>query len=60
MDDFGKKCFVCEAPITEGNYTYNTMVNLPVCHQCKGSDSEKSKASDLLEGLAERFVCGCI
>ncbi len=60
MEDFGKMCFVCEAPIVSGNYSYNTMVNLPVCQQCKGTDNEKKMVDDLLEGLAERFVCGCI
>ncbi|MFA5329091.1 MAG: hypothetical protein WC384_14955 [Prolixibacteraceae bacterium] len=35
-------------------------INLPVCNECKGTDREKNAVDELLEGLADGFVCGCI
>lgn len=60
MENFANKCFVCETEITPENSSINTQVNLPVCNNCKGTPREKEKIDELLEGLAERFVCGCI
>ncbi|WP_430809387.1 MULTISPECIES: hypothetical protein [unclassified Carboxylicivirga] len=53
-------CFVCNALIVGDDVLYNRRVNLPVCKACEGSDEEKHKADDLLKGLADGFVCGCI
>lgn len=55
-----RKCFVCEAPILEETYLLNKEVNLPVCEKCKGTESEKKKVEELLDSLADGFVCGCI
>jgi hypothetical protein len=60
MEDFAAKCFVCEMGITPNNSSLNKQVNLPVCNECKGTQQEKKKINELLEGLAEGFVCGCI
>lgn len=60
MEKIGKVCFVCEKQLQPDSYTYHPKVNLPICDHCKGTESEKIKVDDLLEGLAERFVCGCI
>jgi hypothetical protein len=54
------KCFVCEETLEELDVVYNTNVNLPVCSHCSGSEEETKRASELLEGLADGFVCGCI
>ena len=53
-------CFVCEHPYSENQVTLNTVVNLFVCHDCKGTENEKQKETELLDSLAEGFVCGCI
>jgi hypothetical protein len=55
-----KKCFVCENTFSETLVALNTVVNLFVCHDCKGTDIEKQKEAELLDSLAEGFVCGCI
>lgn len=54
------KCFVCKENLEELDTMYNAQVNLPVCLRCSGSGEETKKASELLEGLADGFVCGCI
>jgi len=58
MENSFTHCFVC------GNHQeemrINKQVNLPVCPACTGSDMEKKALEDLLEGLAEGFICGCI
>ncbi|MBK3519058.1 hypothetical protein [Carboxylicivirga marina] len=54
------KCFVCEKAIQDNEVKYHTKVNMPVCEKCNGSEKEKLKAAQLLDGLAEGFVCGCI
>ncbi|WP_430815003.1 hypothetical protein [Carboxylicivirga sp. RSCT41] len=54
------QCFVCDASINDGNMSYHKQVNMPVCDNCKGSDKERQKVNELLEGLADGFVCGCI
>lgn len=60
MENFANQCFVCGKDLTDENSTINSQVNLPVCDSCKGTDQEKEKIAELLEGLAEGFVCGCI
>lgn len=60
MEDIFSKCFVCEQKIDQSTCSKNGSVNLPVCDNCKGSKEEKDKESELLEGMADGFVCGCI
>lgn len=54
------KCFVCDELIQDADAEYNKKVNMPVCSHCSGSENENNKAKELLEGLADGFVCGCI
>jgi hypothetical protein len=58
MDPNFESCFVCGNK--QEDLMLNTRVNLPVCHVCSGSENEKKAIDELLEGLAEGFVCGCI
>lgn len=60
LKNINKTCFVCKKQLISNTYTLNTKVNLPVCNECKGSDNERMAQNELLEGLAEGFVCGCI
>lgn len=60
MENLGKKCFVCEQPLNNENSSLNSVVNMPVCNQCKNTQNEKMKEAELLDSLAEGFVCGCI
>jgi len=53
-------CFVCEKIILTKNISYHTKVNLPVCDACRGYEAEAVKVEELLEGMADGFVCGCI
>lgn len=53
-------CFVCEHPFSENQITLNSVVNLFVCRDCKDTENEKQKEAELLDSLAEGFVCGCI
>ncbi len=55
-----KKCFVCEEPISTDFYELNTEVNMPVCSKCKRTEKEKTRIEELLDSLADGFVCGCI
>jgi hypothetical protein len=55
-----KPCFVCEKSFNPKLLRLNSVVNLYVCTTCKGSKEEKAKENELLEGLADGFVCGCI
>jgi protein-arginine kinase activator protein McsA len=55
-----KKCFVCEKTFNIELLHLNANVNLYVCNQCAGTKAEKEKETDLLDGLADGFVCGCI
>ncbi|WP_066629279.1 hypothetical protein [Labilibacter marinus] len=57
--NFSKKCFVCEKEL-EKIESKNKVTNLPVCKQCKGTDKEKVKEQEVLDSLADGFVCGCI
>lgn len=58
--NINKICFVCEMPLPERAISMNYRVNLPVCTDCKETDKEKQAEKDLLESLADDFVCGCI
>ncbi len=60
MENIFSKCFVCEKEVDPETSSRNPAVNLPVCANCKGSDNEKKKEAELLEGMADGFVCGCI
>lgn len=60
MINSDKKCFVCEHTFSENKVSLNNEVNLFVCHDCKGTEHEKQKEAELLDSLAEGFVCGCI
>jgi hypothetical protein len=60
MSDILKKCFVCQAEITNENSVLNHEINLPVCQNCAGTPMEKEKVLELLDSLADGLVCGCI
>ena len=60
MKDVFSKCFVCDQKIDSSSSARNQYVNLPVCESCKGTKAEKDKQAELLEGMADGFVCGCI
>jgi hypothetical protein len=60
MTDFAKQCFVCGKAVDPEQTEKNKQFNLPVCSGCKGTDKEKEAIAQLLEGMAEGFVCGCI
>ena len=57
--DFSTKCFVCNKILEQAEYK-NEVNNLPVCEQCKGTEHEKAKEKEVLDSLADGFVCGCI
>lgn len=60
MTDFANWCFVCGTEINPAISKMNAQFNLPVCPECEGTDREKEAIAELLEGMAEGFVCGCI
>ncbi|HPE75177.1 MAG TPA: hypothetical protein PLC80_03775 [Draconibacterium sp.] len=60
MENITKKCFVCQKETNNDNSELNLEVNLPVCKNCKGTQTEKEKVLELLDSLADGFVCGCI
>jgi len=60
MESTTKKCFVCQTETYKDNSELNLDVNLPVCNNCKGTKIEKEKVLELLDSLADGFVCGCI
>lgn len=60
MIEFSKKCFVCKSDLNEVEFSFNQEINLPVCNKCKNTDNEKEALKNLIEGLADGFVCGCI
>ena len=60
MKDMYSRCFVCQSEIDGSVADKNILVNLPVCQSCKNTKEEKDKANELLEGMADGFVCGCI
>ncbi len=53
-------CFVCGEQTGTKDYSVNPDVLLPVCNNCKGSEKEKTEVSNLLDSLADGFICGCI
>jgi len=55
-----KNCFVCKMVVSDKSSELNLTVNLPVCRTCKGSVKEKKTEKELLDSLADGFVCGCI
>ena len=60
MPDFTQQCFVCGSEIDPHHVKINNQLNLPVCGECSETDNEKAAVSDLFEGMADGFVCGCI
>jgi hypothetical protein len=60
MQSIKNTCFVCKQAVTAENSTINPVVNMPVCPACKGTDQEKKEEQELLDSLADGFVCGCI
>jgi hypothetical protein len=60
MGSIKNTCFVCKKTVTPETSELNLVVNLPVCEGCKGSDMEKQVEKEVLESLADGFVCGCI
>jgi hypothetical protein len=60
MGSIKNTCFVCKKTVTPETSELNLVVNLPVCEDCKGSDMEKQVEKEVLESLADGFVCGCI
>ncbi|GAF02990.1 hypothetical protein [Saccharicrinis fermentans] len=57
--NLAKKCFVCEKELDQVVHK-NKVTLLPVCNECKGSVREKAKEQEMLDSLADGFVCGCI
>lgn len=60
MNDFHNHCFVCGKETDPVICSKNIQLNLPVCESCKDTDEEKKAVDELIEGMAEGFVCGCI
>jgi len=58
-NNFSSKCFVCDKHLTKVEYK-NKVTNLPVCKDCKDTKQEKTKEQEVLDSLADGFVCGCI
>lgn len=57
--DFMQNCFVCQEPV-DSRGIKNQQINLPVCERCCGTELEHLAIQNLLEGMADGFVCGCI
>ncbi|WP_346860476.1 hypothetical protein [uncultured Draconibacterium sp.] len=60
MGSIKDTCFVCKIGITPETSVLNQVVNMPVCLDCHGSENEKKEEKEVLESLADGFVCGCI
>lgn len=60
MGNIKDTCFVCKKALTPAISTINSVVNMPVCNKCKGSDLEEKEEKAALDSLADGFVCGCI
>jgi len=60
MSEFINKCFVCGIEIDPKTTIRNKQLNLPVCDECNGTNNERKAVDELLEGMADGFVCGCI
>ncbi len=60
MSSINTTCFVCKKTVDSLTSEINPMVNLPVCFNCKGTEREKAEEKEVLDSLADGFVCGCI
>ena len=60
MGNIKNTCFVCKMALTPETSTINMVVNMPVCNKCKGSEHEQKEEKEVLDSLADGFVCGCI
>lgn len=60
MGTIKNNCFVCKKAVTNDILVINTVVNMPVCQQCHGTEEEKKEEKEVLESLADGFICGCI
>jgi hypothetical protein len=60
MGSIKDTCFVCKTPLSKATSSINVVVNMPVCEKCKGSKQEKIIEKEVLDSLADGFVCGCI
>ena len=60
MGKINTTCFVCKQPVTPENSVINQVVNMPVCADCHGTEREKAEEKEVLNSLADGFVCGCI
>ncbi|WP_347840931.1 hypothetical protein [uncultured Draconibacterium sp.] len=60
MRDLKNTCFVCKEAVLPDNSELNLTVNMPVCFRCKGTAKEKQEEKEVLDSLADGFVCGCI
>ncbi|HEY3369251.1 MAG TPA: hypothetical protein VGK10_00305 [Prolixibacteraceae bacterium] len=60
MNDFLHHCFVCGKETDPQNKQKNKQLNLPVCNDCRGTEAEEKAIEELIEGMADGFVCGCI
>lgn len=58
--DIKNSCFVCKHKIDKNTSSINKVVNMPVCKKCTNTDKEKKAEKEVLESLADGFVCGCI
>ena len=53
-------CFVCKKTISTEYSEINSVVNMRVCKDCKGTEKEKQTKEEYLDSLADGLVCGCI
>lgn len=60
MTDNKNTCFVCLENVNVKESRINVAVTMKVCLSCSGTEKEKQREKELLESLAEDFVCGCI
>ncbi len=60
MPDFTQQCFVCGKEVDPAQAKMNIQFNLPICEECPDTDREKMAIAELLDGMADGFVCGCI
>lgn len=60
MGDIKNTCFVCKKVITLDAAKINKIVNMPVCNDCQGTESEKKEEKEVLNSLADGLICGCI
>ncbi len=55
-----KRCFVCDESVRDDEFEFHKKAHMPVCLKCIGTDNELKKTKELLDELADGFVCGCI